>query len=227
MSPRGWTAMAALGWVCLSAAALGARPGAAPAAPAVAGEIKVTTPKEGQEISFSEGSMFAIGTVPSEDYAMRCNGKIVDVWSEGAFIGYVPLKKVAFTLPDQRQADIALEFEAFKGKEKLTKVVHLVSPASPSHSKPQAESYNPAQVVESQQDHWIGMENEDASKDKVVLNLGKVIYMPAGARVAVGEKKTVLQEQKLLTQVRFTELIEDGTIWANAAFFKPSDGKPT
>ncbi len=193
-------------------------PAATPAPPAPtpvpASDLKVVRPQPGEELKVSEGSTFVIGTVPSDQFTLRCNGKLCDVFSDGAFIGFVPIKRLTTPVTvDQKVMDAFFEFAIIKDQAKMTNVVYGMTPASPSSRKdPAVEKLPQPRVMESTNDQWMGMENETLPDGKSLPNLGRVVFFPKGSRIKVNEKKgdTFLIDPP----------VENGSLWIPAGEFK-------
>ena len=177
-------------------------------------DLKVVRPQPGEELMVMEGSTFVIGTVSSDQFTLRCNGKLCDVFGDGAFIGFVPIKRMTTPVTmDQKVMDAYFEFVAIKDQAKMTNIVYCVTPASPSGKKAAAAEKLPQpRAMESSEDVWVGMENDVLPDGKSVSNLGKVVFFPKGSRIEVREKKgdTFLVDPP----------IENGSLWIPAAGFK-------
>lgn len=189
------------------------KPGTPPPPPTASPGFKVVRPALGEELTVSAGSTFVIGTIPSDQYTLRCNGKLCDVFSEGAFVGYVPIKRLTTPITiDQKTMDAVFEFVAVLGQTRMTNIVYCVTPASPSSKKVVSEKLAQPRVMESTDDRWVAMENETLSDGKPLSNLGKIVFFPKGSRIKVKEKKgeTLLVEQP----------IENGSLWIPASEFK-------
>jgi len=182
-------------------------------------DLKVVRPQPGEELTITEGSTFVIGTVPSDQFTLRCNGKLCDVFADGAFVGYVPVKRLPTPATvNQKTMDAYFEFVAVKDQTKLTNVVYCVTPASSTVKKPVVEKLPQPRVMESTEDRWVAMENETLADGKQLLNLGKVVFFPKGARVMVKEKKGDL--------FLMDAPIENAPLWISASDFKETQESP-
>jgi N-acetylmuramoyl-L-alanine amidase len=197
-------------------------PAATPSAPSgpkpvTSPDLKVVRPAPGEELTVSEGASFVMGTLPSDQFTLRCNGKLCDVFSEGAFIGFVPIKRLNNPMTiNQKSMDAYFEFVAIKDSTRMTNIVYCITPNSPSARKAITEKLTPPRTVESSDDRWVGMENDVAADGKSLVNLGKVVFFPKGARIKVKEKKADLKGDFYLVE----QPIEGGALWIPAADFK-------
>lgn len=188
--------------------------------PVASSELKVVRPQLGEDLTISKGSTFVIGKLPDDQFTLRCNGKLCDVYADGAFVGYVPLRRVNPPMViNQKSLDAVFEFIAVKEQTRLSNVVFCATSESPTARKVAIEKLPKPRVMEATEDRWVGMENDTETGGKPLINLGKVVYFPKGSRIAVKEKKG----EMYLTE----QLIEGGALWIPGTDFKETQESVT
>ena len=195
--------------------------GPAAAAPIPADpSIKVVRPAEGEELTATEGYTFVIGTIPSDQFTVRCNGKLCDVSADGAFIGYVPIQRQSPPkVINQKTMDAVFAFTATKTDQKLAKTIYAITPASSSSAQPAVEKYPTLRLIEATDNRWVALENDKQPDGKPLINLGKIVFIPKGCRVPVKEKRGEM--------FLYADLVESGPLWFNEKEFKLVEGAPT
>ncbi|MDD2708139.1 MAG: N-acetylmuramoyl-L-alanine amidase [Verrucomicrobiae bacterium] len=148
-------------------------------------EIKVVRPEAGEVLTISRGSIFVIGTVSPPTSSVTCNGQSCQVSGDGAFIGFISIRRPGVLKEaNKRLCDANFRFAAESGGSETVVEVAACTPESPSAAIPAREVFEPLRLFKALREQLIGLEDG---------RLGDVIFIPQGCCVAAvaGNKAAV------------------------------------
>ncbi len=135
--------------------------------------LKIVRPESAESLTMGFGLTYVIGTVSPADSQVSCNGMECEVDEDGAFIGFVPIRKVKdWVEVGGKLCDAQFEFIAQHGEEIEQLKVPVFTPRSPSAALVAQEVFDSPQAIRIIKDQWIGLEGEE---------LGKLVYVPEGS----------------------------------------------
>ncbi len=135
--------------------------------------LKVVRPEPSEALTIADGFTFVIGTVEPADSKVVCNGTSCDVDQDGAFIGFVPIRRMENGVEQNgKWCDAQFEFVTRHGKEETKTIIFSFTPRSPSAAVVAQAVFDPPKTIRITKDQWIGLEGE---------HLGKLIYIPEGS----------------------------------------------
>jgi len=141
--------------------------------PAFAVTLKVVRPEPAEALAISEGRTFVIGTVDPADSSVTCNGVKCDVSEDGAFIGFVPIRRTDEMVEErEKKCDAMFHFVARSGEDETSKDVPTYTPKSPSAAEPPEKIFDPPRWIRLVKNQFIGLEGE---------RLGEIWCAPKGA----------------------------------------------
>ncbi len=139
--------------------------------------LNVVRPEPGEGLSMPMGFTFVLGRVTPANSVVTCNGVPCEVDDEGAFLGFVPIKRFGgWKEENDRLCDAVFSFEARDDEDFERLLVYAYTPRSPSAARLAQEVYEPPRAARVLRDQWIGLEGED---------LGNVVLLPKGSLVQV------------------------------------------
>ena len=162
------------------------------AADEVGVSLNVSRPEPGEFLSTPYGFTFVIGQVSPPGSRVTCNGESCDVSEDGAFIGFVPIRRLNPPITENLQVrDARFDFVARHGDAAVTNLVSVCTPRSPSVAVPAMAVFDPLRVVRARREQLVGLEAE---------RLGDLVYVRSGDMLeveALGVSNAVCRASRL------------------------------
>ena len=137
--------------------------------------IRVVRPYPGENLGSPVGFTFVIGMVSPTNATVQCNGVPCDVSSDGAFIGFAPIRIAKEpVLVEDKICDAHFEFFVQSEGKAIKELVTAISPKSPSATTNAYELFDTPKTVQLLKDYFYGLEGP---------RLGDIVFIPKGAKL--------------------------------------------